>query len=163
MKLKLYEIQQEYISLAEKLIENSGELTPELEQSLQINKEQLEQKGICYAFIVKEIESEVDIIDSEIKRLTALKVSRNKSVERIKETLSQAMQMFEIDKIKSPLVKINFIKSESVEVEESFCDKDFIQEKISFHVDKRKLKFVLKSGEIIVGAKINYNKNLQIK
>ncbi len=164
MKLKLYEIQQEYISLAEQLIDNGGELTPELENSLQINREQLESKGQCYGFIVKDLESDIDKIDGELKRLTALKSSRNKTIDKLKETISKAMELHEIEKLETPTLKISFRKSESVEVPDpNLLDKNYMVSKTTEQPDKEKIKYYLKQGVSIQGAILKQNKNLQIK
>ena len=108
MKLSLYVIQQEYISLAEQIIDNDGLLSEEMEAALQINKDQLENKSQCYGFIVRQLEGECDMIDNEIKRLEAMKKSRGKTIDRLKESVSKAMQLYEIDKIETPTLK-NFI------------------------------------------------------
>ena len=127
MKLSLYNIQQEYISLAEQIIDNDGLLSEEMEAALQINKDQLENKSQCYGFIVRQLEGECDMIDNEIKRLEAMKKSRSKTVDRLKESVSKAMQLYEIDKIETPTLKISFRKSESIEVEEeSLIDEKFM-------------------------------------
>ena len=127
MKLSLYNIQQEYISLAEQIIDNDGLLSEEMEAALQINKDQLENKSQCYGFIVRQLEGECDMIDNEIKRLEAMKKSRGKTVDRLKESVSKAMQLYEIDKIETPTLKISFRKSESIEVEEeSLIDEKFM-------------------------------------
>lgn len=162
--LNLYQIQNEFIHLADQLIELSGEITPELETSLQINQEQLEHKGRSYGYIVKQLESEVEIIDAEIKRLTAFKSSRNKTAERLKETLSNAMQLYQIEKLESPTLKISFRKSESVEVEDlSLLDKDFIVVKTTESADKTAIKKAIKEGQNVQGAVLKTNMNLQIK
>lgn len=164
MKLSLYKIEQEYISLAESIIDNGGELTEETELALQINKEQLETKGQCYGFIVRQLESEQDVIDIEIKRLQALKTSRGKTAERLKETLSKAMDLYEIEKLETPTLKISFRKSESVEIEnESLLDEQFIVTKTTTSPDKTKIKEAIKKGEFVVGATLKQNKNIQIK
>lgn len=164
MKLNLYTIQQEYISLAEQIIDAGGEVTEEVNEALQINKEQLEHKGQCYGFVVKQLESEVDIIDIEIKRLEALKKSRNKTVDKLKETISNAMQLYEIEEIKTPTLKISFRKSESVEIDNlELLDENFIVEKISRTADKALIKENIKAGIAVVGAVLKQNKNLQIK
>ena len=164
MKLKLYEIQSEYIALAESIIDNGGELTEEMEMALQINKEQLENKGQCYGFIVKDLENDIDLIDAEIKRLTAFKNSRNKTIDRLKDSLSKAMQLFEIEKLESPTLKISFRKRESIEVENvALLDKKFIVSKTTESADKTAIKDAIKKGENVVGAVLKQNKNLQIK
>lgn len=164
MKLQLYKIEQEYIVLAESIIDNDGVLTEEMEKALQINREQLETKGQCYGFIVRQLEAEQDIIDLEITRLQALKSSRGKTVDRLKETLTKAMDLYEIEKLETPTLKISFRKSESVEIEnESLLDEQFIVTKTTASPDKAKIKEAIKNGEFVVGATIKQNKNIQIK
>ena len=150
--------------LADKIIANGGEVDDELNELLQINQEQLEQKGRGYGFIVKDLENEIDIIDAEIKRLSAFKVSRNKTIDRLKETLSNSMQMYGIEKLDSPTLKISFRKSESVEVEnQSILDEKFLDMKTTFSVNKTKIKEAIKAGENVLGAVLKVNQNIQIK
>lgn len=164
MKVNLFQIQNEYLQLAEVLLNNEGELTPELETALAINKDQLQAKGSGYGFVIKDFEAEIDIIDSEIKRLTELKKQRNNAIERLKTTLSTAMQVFEIDELKTPLIKINFRNSESVEIDNlAQLDQKFMVEKVTITPNKGYIKECIKAGEPLEGARLVQNKNLQIK
>ena len=165
MKTSIYQIEKEYLSLVDTLLENGGELTPELETDLSLNKEQLQTKSTAYSFIIKQLESDINIIDTEIKRLNDLKKSRNKSIERLKESLSTAMIIYDIEVLETPLVKISFRNSESVEVLDlSLLDKEYT--KVSEPVvsaDKIKIKEAIKQGINVVGAVLIQSKNLQIK
>ena len=162
MKVTLYQIEQEYINLAETLIENGGELTPELETQLTITKDQLQNKGVCYGMVIKDIEAENDVIDAEIKRLTELKKSRSKAIDRLKDNLSQAMQLFELEEIKTPLIKINFRSSQSVEVDVNL-DQKYVKTTVSTAPDKVAIKEAIKSGVEVTGARLVTNQNIQIK
>lgn len=164
MKLRLYNIQQEYISLAEQIIDNDGLLSEEMEAALQINKDQLENKSQCYGFIVRQLEGECDMIDNEIKRLEAMKKSRGKTVDRLKESVSKAMQLYEIDKIETPTIKISFRKSESIEIEEeSLIDEKFMTVKTTKTPNKTAIKEAIKNGEIVLGVTLKQNQNIQFK
>jgi hypothetical protein len=164
MKTSLYQIEQTYLNLVESLIENGGELTPELETELSINKEQLQNKGVCYGFIVKELEGNIDLIDLEIKRLQALKKPLTNSIDRLKNNLSQAMQMFDVTELKTPLLKINFRKSESIEVTDiDLLDTDFVKTTITKAADKIAIKDAIKAEIPVRGAVLITNYNLQIK
>ena len=164
MKLSLYEIEKTYLSIVEELIENGGELTPSLEAELNINKEELQNKGICYGFMVKELEMQSDTIDIEIKRLQALKKTRTNTIDKLKNNLSQAMQMFGIEELKTAIIKINFRKSESVEIEDlALLDSQFIKVVTTKTADKVAIKDAIKSGESVQGAILQTNSNLQIK
>jgi hypothetical protein len=128
--LNIYQIEKEYLELANQLIESGGECSPELELQLTINQEQLEQKARGYGFVVKQMESDVSIIDAEIKRLGELKKARQKTIERLETTVSQAMQLYQINKLETPTLKISFRKSESVEIDnEAEIPAQFLKEK----------------------------------
>ena len=162
--MNIFNIQNEYKQLVSELIENGGEITPELELSLQINKDQLQSKSENYAYIIKQIDAECDVIDNEIKRLQQAKKVRENTVERLKTTLTNAMNVYEVDEIKSPLIKINFRKSESVIVyDTNSLPHVFKTIKITETPDKAKIKEAIKSGETVVGAELVINQNLQIK
>jgi hypothetical protein len=106
----------------------------------------------------------MDIIDNEIKRLQQAKRSREKTIERLKDTIELAMLTFDIDKIETPLIKISFRKSESVEVEDvNNLPALYKVVKVSESADKLKIKDALKSGMFIEGCSIKTNRNLQIK
>ena len=158
--MNLYNIKSEYLAIAQELAE--GELTPELEQALMITEANLQEKAINYGYVIKNFESEVDIIDEEIKRLNALKKARVNAVEKLKTNISDAMQLFGILEVKAPTFKMNFRKSESVEIYEGL-DKEFIVEKVSYQPDKIAIKNAIKEGRTVNGASIVTNYNLQIK
>lgn len=164
MKLSLYNIAAEYQLLAEQLLENGGESSEEMEIALRINQENLETKGTNYGLIVKSLEYESDILDAEIERLSKLKKARTNAIERLKNNLSTAMQMYGIEELKTPVLKISFRKSESVEVDNmAQLDAKFIVEKVSTTPDKKAIKDAIKAGEEVAGARIITNQNIQIK
>ena len=162
--MNIYNIQSEYQQLVNQLIENGGEITPELELALQINKDNFHSKSEYYGYITKHFDVEMDIIDNEIKRLQQAKKSREKTIERLKATIELAMNTFDIDKIETPLIKISFRKSESVEVSDvNELPNEFKVIKLTESADKLKIKDALKSGMFISGCSIKTNRNLQIK
>ena len=160
----IFKIQQEYQEIVNELIDNGGELTPEIELALQINKDNFHSKSENFAYVTKQFDSEMDIIDNEIKRLQQAKRSREKTIERLKATIEMAMNTFEVDKIETPLIKISFRKSESVEVSDvNDLPNEFKTIKLTETADKLKIKDALKSGMFISGCSIKSNRNLQIR
>ena len=79
----LYEITREALELASLL--ETEELTPELEQMLVINQDQLQAKAGNYAKVIANIQSDVDAIDNEIKRLKAMKESKERAITRLRK------------------------------------------------------------------------------
>lgn len=162
--MNIYNIKSEYQLIISNIINNDGEITPEEETALQINRADLETKGINYAYVIKQLDADCEAIDLEVKRLNALKKVRSNAVERLKANISSAMLLFEVEEIKTPLIKLNFRNSESVEItnEEVLADK-FLVTKTTVSPDKKAIKDAIKNGEVVEGAVISYNKNLQIK
>ena len=163
--LNLYNIETNYRILVNKLIDSGGEITPELETELSINKEQLESKSQGYAMVIREFEFEEDIIDQEIERLRNLKSAKQKHKAYLKERIQASMELYEISEIKSPLMTISFRKSKSVDIEnvDLIPPKFMVIPVVELKPDKTAIKKALESGEIVNGAKIKINNNLQIK
>ena len=164
MKQSIYQIQSEFQLIIAEVINNEGEITPELETALTINKEQLQSKAIDYSYVIKQLDSDCEQIDAELKRLQQLKKVRTNLAERLKDTISNAMNLYEVEKIETPLIKLSFRNSESVEItNESQLDPCFIVTKTVSSPDKKAIKDAIKSGAFVEGATISYNRNLQIK
>ena len=162
--MNIYNIQTEYQLLVNELIDNGGELTPELELALQITKDNFHSKSENYAYITKQFDGEMDIIDNEIKRLQQAKKSREKTIQRLKDTIEMAMLTFDVNKIETPLIKISFRNSESVEVTDvNDLPNEFKTIKVTETADKLKIKDAIKAGVFISGCSIKTNRNLQIK
>jgi hypothetical protein len=160
--MKLYQITQEAQYLAALL--ETEELTPELEAELLINQEQLQSKGINYAKVIANYQSEADQIDAEIKRLKAMKESRDKKVTWLTESLKKAMLVSGIEKIESPLFKISLRRSEAVEVEiPEALPVDWQVKKVTITADKVAIKKAIKEGYSITGARLVENFNVSIK
>lgn len=161
---KIFEIGKEYIELIDQIEKNEGEITDEVETALAINEGEIKQKSVAYVAVIKSMESDVKTIDEEIKRLTALKKTRGNIILNLKDRLTYALNLFGIEEIKTELLKINFRKSKSVEVD----DIDLLPETckattVSIKPDKKMIKQLIESGEKINGAHIQENRNLQIK
>jgi hypothetical protein len=160
----IYNITTEFLQLEAQLIENGGELTPELEQSLIINKDELQHKSIQYGYVIKSLSDNVDAIDAEIKRLQSIKKVNENAIDRLKDTLSSAMQLFGIPELKTPTLKINFRKSEQVIVHDvNSLPQMFKTIKVSEQPDKIKIKEAIKSGEDVIGCELITVQNIQIK
>ena len=164
MNQSIYKIQNEFQLIIAEVINNEGEITPELETALTINKEQLQSKAIDYCYVIKQLDYDCEQIDNEIARLNKLKKVRSNLTDRLKNTVSSAMQLYEVEKIETPLIKLSFRNSESVEItNESQLDACFMVTKTVTTPDKKAIKDAIKSGVFVEGATISYNKNLQIK
>jgi len=157
----LYNITQELNSINEELIASSGEITPEMETKLAITQTELSEKAANYGIVILSNESDITAIDAEIKRLEALKAPIESTNKRLKEAISNAMQTYGIEKVDSPLVKLSFRKSVSIEVDEVFLPQKYFRYKAE--PDKTLIKEAMKLGEQVDGAIEVTKLNLQIK
>ena len=164
MKKSLYNIEQEYLEIANQL--EDGELSPELETALAINERELQGKAIAYAYVIKEAEDTVSIIDAEIKRLQGLKKTEQNKAQRLKDTIQNAMELYGITEIKTETLKLNFRRSEgvictdsSVAIPEEFAT--VVPESIKPNLNE--IKKAIKEGRDVTGFEIEERYSLQIK
>lgn len=160
--MNLYEITEEALYLSTLL--ETEELTAELEEALHINQFQLQEKVGNYAKVIANYQAESDAIDQEIKRLKAMKDSREKKIEWLKESVKKAMLVSGIEKLESVLFKISVRRSEAVEVDlVEALPNAFQNVKNVVTADKVAIKEAIKRGENVIGARLVENFNLQIK
>ena len=161
MKKSIYEISNDYLTLMNEIEQAEGEITPEMEAQLKINEGELQSKSIAYLAVIKEREAFVTQIDEEIKRLTALKKRNNSLVDRLKENILNAVNLF--GTIETQFNKFSIRKSESVEVlDVNELPKEYKVVKVTEQADKKAIKEALKSGKQIIGCSILTNSNLKI-
>lgn len=159
----IFQIQSEYIQLMNDIQEQEGELTQELSDRLAIVESDLQTKSQGYISVIKTLDAECDIIDLEIKRLQSLKKVRNNTIERLKGAISQAMTTFEIEKIETPLNKITFRNSKSVNIidVEMLPNTCVIIERKP--ISKTEIRKLIENGIEVSGAELIESKTLQIK
>lgn len=162
MKKSLYHIEREYLDIAEQL--ESGEVTDELEQALAINQSELQTKAINYGFVIKESEYRSDAIKMEIARLKKMDEVETNKRERLKTAITDAMVMYGIEKVDSPVLKLSFRRSEQLDIINDYQIPDeFKEEKTEVKIDKVMIKAAIKEGREVQGAVIRENRNLQVK
>ena len=163
MEKSLYVIKEEYLDLISQIEQAEGELTPELESALTINKSELEVKSIAYVEFIKQREGLNARIDEEIKRLQAIKKANDNLVLRLKNNLLNAVNMF--GNFEAGFLKLSTRKSKSVEVNIDTNDlpKEFKSIKVTEAPNKTAIKKAIESGQEVEGCRIVENINLAIK
>mgnify|MGYP001826291704 FL=1 len=162
MKTTLYEIKNEYLELINQVEELEGEITPEIEEKLTINQNELQNKAIAYHSVILSKDAFNMQIDNEIKRLQALKKRNNSLIDNLKERLVGAIQMFGEFTVGTNTFGLR--KSERVEVEDvNQLPKEYKTIKVTEQANKAEIKKALKLGKKIENAYIVENINLKIK
>ena len=159
----LYQITTEQAELFNQIDELDGELTPELEEALKINAENFESKARSYIWMIKKLEADNITINEEMNRLERIEKRNNKLIDRLKESMKMALEIFWESK-KIDTFTLSLRKSKSVEI----IDADVIPEsfrviKTSETINKTEIKKAIESGVTVPGATIKENNNLQIK
>jgi esterase/lipase len=147
----LFAISSELKEIFNQLEESGGELTPELEQALQITKQELADKTLNYVHYIKKLESDLELTKVYEEQIKAFKSRKEKTIERLKEALLNAVEQF--GEIETDIFKITTRKSEAVEV----LDED----RIPMHYFNPKVS--IKKGGEVPGALLKQKKNLSIK
>ena len=161
MKTTLYNIEQEYLTLISEIESLDGELTPEIEDQLNINKEQLESKSVAYLQVISTKEGVNSAIDIEIKRLQALKKRNNGLVDNLKSRLLTAVTLF--GNFEIGFNKFGTRKSSSVAVDDvNSLPTEYKTVKVTEAADKKAIKDAIKAGKDVPGCSIVENLNLKI-
>lgn len=166
--MNIYEISTKIRNIYDELMETvdseTGEIDIELVKELEISKGELQEKAIDYGYVIKSFDDEISLYDKEIKRLQDRKKQLSNIKNKVSDTLLNAMESFEIDKIKGKTLTISLRKSKRVNVyDESKLHADFWRTKIEQEPDKTKIKDAISHGFVVDGAEIEEKNNLQIK
>lgn len=127
----IYQISQELLNIFDIIEENDGELTPELEEQLSITRESFNEKIKDYGNVIKILQNDIAEIKNEKVRLNDLQKSKEKTIERLKNIMIEAIELFgDTAKTGSKFVdygtgKISIRTTQAVEVDEE-CINTFI-------------------------------------
>ena len=162
MKKSLYEIETTYLELMSQVEDAEGEITPEMEKALEITEKDRDIKSISYLEVIRKKETFNLMVDNEIKRLTAIKKSNNSLVDRLKNNLLGAVNLF--GEFTVGTVTFCTRKSTSVEIEdEDKIAKEYKVQKVTTSISKTLIKKALEKDVEVIGASLSTNYSLRIK
>ena len=158
----LYQINQDLLEIFQQVDDQEGMITPEQETALEIKEGELQQKAVAYREVIGTNEAFIARIDDEIKRLQALKKQKQGLVQRLKDNLLNAVNLF--GEFTVGTVTFGTRKSSSVIVEDvNALPGEYKKVKVTETADKTAIKKALKAGEQIEGCSIQESINLKIK
>ena len=103
MMKTLYELTGIYKDLMEVVEEQGGELTPELEELLDNNEEDLEAKLESYGYVIQNLKQEIEVLNAQRKtflgeadRINGLRVAREGRVEAVRAHIATCLQKADI-------------------------------------------------------------------
>ena len=156
----LFNIDAELYEVYNEIENNGGEMTPELEATLEITEAERLTKGEGYVYVIKQLRSQSDMIKSEIKRLQEIEKRYQNSADKLADTLLQSVVAH--GQIKTALVTISSRKSKAVSItDESLLGAEFMR--IKTEPNKTAIKEAIESGQEVQGALIVENYSLNIR
>jgi esterase/lipase len=158
----LFLIENDLQTLFNELEESEGLITPEQEQALVITRAELQQKSLNYVHFIKKMEADLELAKVYEEQVKAFKNRKQKTIERLKESLLNAVQAF--GDIETEIFTIKTRKSESVTItDENSLPAEAVNVKTTRTPDKAKIKEIIKKEGSIPGAELTQNVSLAIK
>jgi len=163
-KKSIYNIQNDHLMLMCQIEDLEGEITPEIEEQLALTEKEFEEKAVSYGYVIRQYDFEINQINDEIARLSAIALRKAKIKDDIKGRIHEAMLRFNIEKIEKNNLKLSFRKSKQLIIDEgAVIPSNYITIKEVESVDKKALKEAIEEGSVFKGIYVFENKNLQIK
>ena len=153
---KLHQISKDYIGFLDSDIP-----TESLNECLESIEGAFEDKGSNIVAVVNTLQSDVDAISNEIKRLQDRKKSIVNNQDRLKEYLRYNMEVSGITKINHPLFNITLGKPSVVAdvTDADLLPDEYVKLETKITPDKVKIKKALKEGIEIEGAQLSEGKS----
>lgn len=166
----LYELTNNFIEvdrlISEYLENGEEELAENLVKANQIIRNEIQNKSVGFIHVFRNIDSQIDAIDGEIKRLQDLKKQVKKKEENIKSMLKDSMELLGTTKIETDLGKISIRKNPgSLVVDDMNLIPATYKEEIvtkTVKVDTNLVKKLIKSGVEIEGCHLEIGTSLTI-
>lgn len=151
--MTLYELKEEYRELLA-LAEDPDTDPDVFRDTMDALSGEIEEKADAYAVVMDQLDADEELIDREIKRLTARKKSLAENKTRMKANLLDAMTVTGKRKFKTALHSFSVAKNPaSVVMEVSdwhYVPADYLKQKDP-DIDKAKLKAALQAGADLTG------------
>lgn len=159
--MNLFELTQNY----QNVLEIAEQLDAEtLKDTLDSIDEAINVKVENTAYVIKTLDANVAAIDTEIKRLQAMKSAQTNNAKNLKLYIQESMEKVGLDKVEGKLIKVAIQNNkQSVNVlDEKKIPLDFFVEQEP-KLDKATLLESLKEGKEIEGAEINQTRSIRIR
>ena len=156
----IYELQGAYAQVQQLIVEGAEGL----EETLESIEGAIEDKLESYAMVIRNIESDVEGLKAEEKRLADRRRVMENGIKRMKGNMQDAMSSTGEKKIKGEKFTFTIQKNPpSLKVlDESIIPKEFFVE-VAPSLDKKAVMERLKANEEIPGAQISQGESLRIR
>lgn len=163
--MEIFKIAQEFLDLLNEIEEIEGEITPELEERLKINAENMSSKMEGYCKAIRYYEMTVANAKSEKERLDKLIKRSERSQQWLKDAILNVMNATgKLNGVSAGTFTVGTRKSTAVNIiDESAIPARYASAVLSVKIDKTAIKDAIKNGEEVPGAQLVERKSLTIK
>lgn len=152
--MSLYTLTNDLQQLETMLEDENCEVSKEcLMDTLEAVEGEYTDKVNAYCKLIKNLKAEAEDIGEEVKRLQAKKRSREKNIERLKDTLATSMQLVGKEKIKTPLFSLYGLKQDKLCITGDVPE-EYKVEYITKKNDEKAIKQALLDGKELGFAKL---------
>ncbi|MDY8046538.1 siphovirus Gp157 family protein [Paenibacillus polymyxa] len=163
--MRLYDLAEQYNDILDFLQDDSD--NEKLQQMLDGLGGKIEEKIENTVKVMKSLESDVNGIDAEIKRLTSRKASLNNNISYLKQIIEFSMTSLDITKIKGSLFTVSMQNNPPKVnvIDAGWIPRDYFRvPEVVPQLDKKRLLEDLKSGIYAgPGAAIVQEKSLRVR
>lgn len=92
--MNIFKIEQDLQDIFYDIEENGGEITPEIEEKLQIVETNFSDKLSSYVNVINKYKADVDVCKKEKNRIDAIKKTKENIVERLNKVMLSAVEQF---------------------------------------------------------------------
>ncbi|MCJ0504110.1 siphovirus Gp157 family protein, partial [Clostridioides difficile] len=107
----LYELTTDLLEIEEGLTEITGNEAEKLEEIKEIIKQEIQNKNTRIVSVIIDIDSDINSLDLEIKRMQELKKIKKNSLDRLKSNIKECMELLGLKKVETFLGNISIRKS----------------------------------------------------
>lgn len=159
----LYEITERYNNLLE-LLDNEEITQDILNSALNEVQDEFNEKALNIVKFIKNLESDVNGLDAEEKRLKAKKMAYKNKIEGLKKYLESGMIFSGLKKLNLGVFNISIAKNPpSLNIlDEKLIPKEYLIEQAP-KIDNTAIKNAIKEGKEIAGCELVQKESLRIK
>lgn len=159
----LYEITERYNNLLE-LLDNEEITQDILNSALNEVQDEFNEKALNIVKFIKNLESDVNGLDAEEKRLKAKKMAYKNKIDGLKKYLESGMVFSGLKKIDLGVFNISIAKNPpSLNIlDEKLIPKEYLIEQAP-KIDNTAIKNAIKEGKEIAGCELVQKESLRIK
>lgn len=161
MVSKLYEISEQYSELQALADSDDENMKEAVATTLECIEGDFNEKAQALVTVVHNMDSDVEALDAEIKRLQARKQAIKNRQDSMREYLRDNMERTGIKKISCPLFTINCVAGREIAVinDDTVIPDEYMAVKTEIKPDKAAITKALKDGVEIPGVSLDRAKS----